>query len=277
MLRYIIVVGVLLAGCGDGSNESLDADEEALRKRQDAGAVDVGGNVDADGNVALGESSALALSAGSPTVFAGPFPSWINVKTRFGAKGDGVADDTTAVQNALSSAASPGQPYVVYFPAGTYRITRTLTIKYKHMVVYGEDPATTKLSWAGSSGADMIRANGASWSIMGRLTFEGNGVAGGGLHFLWDDQGPGEYSTQGVSLIDLVFRRMGKGIIGGAPSPGNMDSDIGIFRTRFESCSVAGLSTESCIKSYQGPKTGSSGKARRAISRLHRFVICGRN
>lgn len=184
------------------------------------------------------------VPSGSPAVFAGPFPSWINVKSR-GAKGDGVTDDTTAIQNAISSAAKAGQPYVVYFPAGNYRITRTLSAKYQHLVVYGEDPATTKLSWAGASGADMILANGVSWSTWGRLTLEGNGAAGGGLHFRWDDVGPGEYSTQGVSVLDMVFRRMGKGIIGGAPSPGNMDSDIGIFRTRFESCSIAGLSTES--------------------------------
>ncbi len=30
--------------------------------------------------------------------FAGPFPSWKNVKTDYGAKGDGVTDDTAAIQ-----------------------------------------------------------------------------------------------------------------------------------------------------------------------------------
>lgn len=250
MLRYVVVVGMLLASCSAGDRDGSSSDEGASGGGPGASNGGRGGDAQAGsgqgGNGASTDGASQAPSTASPTVFAGPFPSWIDVKARFGAKGDGIADDTTAIQNALSSsAASAGKPFGVYFPAGNYRITRTLTMKYQHIVVYGEDPATTKLSWEGPSGADMVLANGVSWSIMGRLTFEGNEKAGGGLHFLWDDKGEGEFSTQGVSLIDLVFRRMGKGIIGGAPSPGQMDSDIGIFRTRFESCSIAGLSTES--------------------------------
>lgn len=46
---------------------------------------------------------------------------WISVK-EFGAIGDGVVDDTTAIQNALNSARS------VYFPVGIYRVTNTLNL-----------------------------------------------------------------------------------------------------------------------------------------------------
>lgn len=42
----------------------------------------------------------------------------------FGAKGDGQADDTSAIQNALDAAAATGD--VVFFPRGEYRIERTL-------------------------------------------------------------------------------------------------------------------------------------------------------
>lgn len=42
--------------------------------------------------------------------------------TDFGAKGDGVTDDTTAVQAALDALPNPGGG-VVYFPAGTYRLS----------------------------------------------------------------------------------------------------------------------------------------------------------
>lgn len=49
----------------------------------------------------------------------------ISVKT-YGAKGDGIADDTTPIQNAINAARPKGD--VVYFPSGTYKTTRTLTI-----------------------------------------------------------------------------------------------------------------------------------------------------
>jgi len=63
-------------------------------------------------------------STGSPTVqFKQNFPSVISAKM-FGATGDGTTDDTTACVTALAYAdESP-----VYFPAGTYVITSTLTL-----------------------------------------------------------------------------------------------------------------------------------------------------
>jgi glucan 1,3-beta-glucosidase len=43
-----------------------------------------------------------------------------------GAKGDGKTDDTTSLQNVITSAASAGQ--VVFIDAGTYRVTKTIVI-----------------------------------------------------------------------------------------------------------------------------------------------------
>src|SRR5947209_8813190 len=50
---------------------------------------------------------------------------WVNVKAAAQppAKGDGMADDTAAIQSALDRLADG---VTVYFPPGTYRITRTL-------------------------------------------------------------------------------------------------------------------------------------------------------
>jgi hypothetical protein len=58
----------------------------------------------------------------------------VNVKMHFGAVGDGVADDTTAIQNALdesviaSNGWTSGARGGVYFPPGTYKITSTITL-----------------------------------------------------------------------------------------------------------------------------------------------------
>lgn len=50
---------------------------------------------------------------------------WDDVKA-YGAVGNGVADDTTAIQAAINSAQSRGG--IVFFPAGSYKITSTLNI-----------------------------------------------------------------------------------------------------------------------------------------------------
>lgn len=54
-----------------------------------------------------------------------------NVKTDYGAKGDGFTDDTGAIQSALASGRTTnidynGRPKAIYFPAGTYLIKNTL-------------------------------------------------------------------------------------------------------------------------------------------------------
>src|SRR5213080_3577497 len=95
--------------------------------------------------------------------FVGPFPSWANVKTNYGAVGNGVTDDTAAIQKALN-ALGPGNP-ILYFPAGTYKITQTLSLGGKSGVgIIGADPATTAIVWAGSSGGTMLYINGINYS-----------------------------------------------------------------------------------------------------------------
>jgi hypothetical protein len=46
----------------------------------------------------------------------------------FGARGDGTTDDTAALQAALDAAFSPGGPFFLEIPPGTYKVTRTLHI-----------------------------------------------------------------------------------------------------------------------------------------------------
>ncbi|MEK7468023.1 MAG: glycosyl hydrolase family 28-related protein [Planctomycetota bacterium] len=70
------------------------------------------------------------------------YPVFANVKAApYSAKGDGAADDTAAIQKALDDCP---EGKAVYLPAGTYRLTATLTIT-KGIVLRGEGPEKTRL------------------------------------------------------------------------------------------------------------------------------------
>ncbi|MHB1484688.1 MAG: right-handed parallel beta-helix repeat-containing protein [Saccharofermentanales bacterium] len=63
----------------------------------------------------------------------------INVKSGFHAKGDGIANDSAAIQSAFSAAAQMKNP--VYFPAGTYLIDQAVIPS--GVRVYGDGPANS--------------------------------------------------------------------------------------------------------------------------------------
>src|SRR5712692_9248425 len=80
---------------------------------------------------------------------------WIDVKT-YGAKGDGVTDDTAAIQAALDGRPSTGA--VIYFPAGTYLITASLSIKNPRIMLVGAGTDITLIK-AGANIATALIAN----------------------------------------------------------------------------------------------------------------------
>jgi len=61
---------------------------------------------------------------------------WFNVKDDFGALGDGITDDTLAIQAAINSACTAFVPPtsttarcgIVFFPPGSYLISQTLEV-----------------------------------------------------------------------------------------------------------------------------------------------------
>jgi len=176
--------------------------------------------------------------------FVGPFASWANAKTQYGAVGDGKADDTAALQHALNDLGTPGHSYVLFLPAGTYRITATLQMTSQIWVsVLGVDPNSVTIRWDGPSGGTMLLVNGVRFSRWGRITWDGSGRALTAVHHQWDGVVPG--AATGNEHMDEVFQGVSFGLRAGNPATNFMDSEMLVIRCKFVGCSQAGVSIES--------------------------------
>jgi hypothetical protein len=115
-----------------------------------------------------------------------PRADWINVKNPSaipdlagykGAVGDGVADDTAAIQAIFHFLETHNSGATVYFPAGTYKITKTLVLFHvpnSSLIGCGSD---TKISWAGPDGGAMFWPQGVDNMRYLGLTWLGNNHA----------------------------------------------------------------------------------------------------
>jgi len=155
--------------------------------------------------------------------FNGPLAGWINVEAApYNAYGDGVHDDTAAIQAALNAANcqnwnTPGYSPDVYLPAGTYKISATLNFNITTggagTRLIGADPTTTSIVWAGAAGGTMISVLGMQQWQVDRLTLEGSSsastilVAGGLVS--------GGNFNSGGTITDDIFRDSTIGIQGG--------------------------------------------------------------
>jgi hypothetical protein len=84
--------------------------------------------------------------------FLGLPPQWYNVRSLvYGATGNGSTDDTAAIQAALTAAISAGGG-TVYLPAGTYKVSSTITANLNGTAVYiaGDGRSATYIRFYGS-------------------------------------------------------------------------------------------------------------------------------
>ncbi len=126
---------------------------------------------------------------------------WVNVKTALTPKavGDGVADDTAALQAGMSGIVNGS---TLYLPAGTYRITDSLVFKptgrLMGVTIIG-DGRDTKIVWDGKDGGTMLLDYAATNSRFVGFVLDGRGKAANGLY-----HAGGQFETE-VRHRDLAF------------------------------------------------------------------------
>jgi regulation of enolase protein 1 (concanavalin A-like superfamily) len=123
-----------------------------------------------------------------------PFSTKVfNVKTGFGAAGDGTTYDGTAIQNAINAANAYVDPItsvqggVVYFPAGTYNVSNAALAMKSRVILQGAGMNATKLSDNSGLRATLFTGNVSNIGVVD-LTIE-CGLSG--AYTPWDVGGSG--------------------------------------------------------------------------------------
>jgi len=125
-----LLLGAALGGSGEsGFDElvrSLWRKDPAAARRVEAGLA----ALPSPAGIPKKEESAPAQRQVAPrqpeNIVFPPDAGVVDVKLRFGAKGDGVTDDTAAIQRAIDE--TKGIPETLYFPDGTYLISDSIGI-----------------------------------------------------------------------------------------------------------------------------------------------------
>jgi hypothetical protein len=172
----------------------------------------------------------------------------INIKEYpYNAVGDGVHDDTAAIQAALNffSGTSSTRSGTIFFPFGIYKITSTLTFTGNQgasIRFQGDGTGATAgvtLLWDGSSGSTMWNFYGLNQAEFDNIIFNGNHLASTGLWFHYD-------ATNAVGSGQVFFHKcFGYYCVGTGASASNGSAIIklGDSASSFE---VAGYVFDKC-------------------------------
>lgn len=158
---------------------------------------------------------------------------WINVKTDItpAAVGDGVTDDTAAIQAALNNMTHGS---VLYFPAGVYRISQTLNIlnpgyRLEGLWLVGHGADTT-LSWHGEMDGTMMSNPGVARSQFTGMVFDGRGVAAVGF-----DNNNAYFDTQ-TRWSNLAFYNFTASGYQSNPTASTSVAEVSVDQCIFNNC-----------------------------------------
>lgn len=202
------------------------------------------------GGVALAGAQFLPPSSSALADPAAADMGVVNVRDpRFGAHGDGHADDTAAIQAAVNSCfGSPETPHgsammsqngVLYFPFGTYRITAPIEFTKLHGCrIVGSGRFTTQI--VNETGGSAFRTNGCSYSHFEGIYLRSSGNNSAVLDLSWDGT-PGGAALQSNTFLDMFFDGGDYGVdIGAGGYMGSENIFVNCFWYR---STVAGLKT----------------------------------
>ena len=184
------------------------------------------------------------VTSSSPT---SPPSSIINAKT-FGAVGDGITDDTAALQAAINAAfvvLGPHDPVSkaagnqeLYIPAGIYKITEPLKLNgTSGAIMRGAGRFTTQI--VNATGSNVFTTNGCQYSKFSDMLLQ---ASGSGVCFDLDWDGISFCSAQSNEFNNIFFAGGAYGLrIGNSGFMGSENVTLDCF---FEGQTIAGLSTK---------------------------------
>lgn len=134
----------------------------------------------------------------------------------FGAVGDGVTDDTAAIQAAINSMPAAGG--TVFFPNGTYLVNSGIALKTR-VTIEGGDRNNTTIK-AGAAGITVLGLSGSAYNVRIRhLAVDGNNLAAKGIAILGTSNGSNAHhviedvlvsgcTTNNIHLKFIIYGRL---------------------------------------------------------------------